>query len=385
MKSETNSQLFTLPSKMNHPLAVFTLCTGSSIVVGAILLAFATSINMGVSPDSTFYIGVARNLMHGNGLVMPVILQPLTHYPPLYPLLLSPAWLLEITATDWARIINILFFVGSILLTALISKQNKAANPWLPPLLFASSPALLEIHKMVWSEPPFIFFMLLTIYTIHRFFDKEHLGWLIGGAIAIALAWLTRFIGAALLVALFFILTCNYRKLNWRVIVSVVISTLPIACWLIYTFSVADDLSYRQIALRSVPVFQTGVLVLLLTMFFICISYGQRSASTSTVFLAMIGFFYIASLAVTVFLFDNTPVDIRLLSPVYALLFLLAGTFPVPKNRQISRVFLGAIIILMFVQFGRASLSSVVSAQFGNYQTDGSWSTIIPAHDWKTP
>ncbi|GAI92915.1 unnamed protein product [marine sediment metagenome] len=58
-------------------------------VCASVLMLWITSIGPGVSPDSTVYLGVARSLLSGDGLVAAG--KPLTHYPPGYPLSLALA------------------------------------------------------------------------------------------------------------------------------------------------------------------------------------------------------------------------------------------------------------------------------------------------------
>ncbi len=59
-------------------------------ITAFILLMWITPYGSGVSPDSTIYIGSAKSLLSGKGFSYRV-----THFPPLYPLFLAAAGLLE--------------------------------------------------------------------------------------------------------------------------------------------------------------------------------------------------------------------------------------------------------------------------------------------------
>ena len=52
------------------------------LVVGVGTLLVSTHPHVGADPDTTVYVGVAKNWVAGRGLTMPLIGVPLTHYPP---------------------------------------------------------------------------------------------------------------------------------------------------------------------------------------------------------------------------------------------------------------------------------------------------------------
>ena len=76
-----------LPSK-NAPLLILFIFS----LIGMGMLYYATHLGIGISPDSVAYIMASRQLSQGQGLTLIGAhggQVPLTHFPPLYPLVLS--------------------------------------------------------------------------------------------------------------------------------------------------------------------------------------------------------------------------------------------------------------------------------------------------------
>jgi hypothetical protein len=58
----------------------------SSAIAASVILLWGTGIyGIGISPDSTIYIDVAKNLLAGNGFV--AFSEPMTLFPPAYPII----------------------------------------------------------------------------------------------------------------------------------------------------------------------------------------------------------------------------------------------------------------------------------------------------------
>ena len=147
------------------PLAILAL-------IGIVILSLITRWGIGISPDSTIYIGSARNLLNGHGLsVMSGDGQaiPLTHYPPLFPILLSILGKSGIVLPEVARWLNVCLFGANILLVGLVINRYTHGSIWVPAFgsfLMLTSVHMLHIHAMAWSEPMFIFFGILGLFLL---------------------------------------------------------------------------------------------------------------------------------------------------------------------------------------------------------------------------
>ena len=80
------SERFTKPAFNSREYKIMLLLLG---LTGTILSLLSTSLfGSGLSPDSVYYISIARNIAAGNGFVT-FMGAPMIEWPPLYPLILA--------------------------------------------------------------------------------------------------------------------------------------------------------------------------------------------------------------------------------------------------------------------------------------------------------
>jgi 4-amino-4-deoxy-L-arabinose transferase-like glycosyltransferase len=183
----------------NYPLFFIGLA-----IIGIISLLFVTRWGIGLNPDSTRYISAARNLRDGFGLTEffgSDIRRPMTHFPPLYPLLLTGFGVFGIDPLDGARWLNVFLFGANILLIGLAIRRYTSGSIWIP--LFGSSLILtsltmLHIHAMAMTEPLFILLGFSGLLLLAAYLEKSRPSLLIISASATGLAFLTRYPGVAL-------------------------------------------------------------------------------------------------------------------------------------------------------------------------------------------
>ncbi len=173
-----------------------------AIAAAASLAAhLAMRAGIGLSPDSDTYLTAARQLARGHGFVVPTSaggLEPLTHYPPLYPALLALLGKAGLGMLAAARLLNLAAFAGSIVLVGVIFRYGlKLSRPasLAGAAAVAVSVDLIQIYAMVWSEGPFIFLMLLALLMLGWFVTDQRRTALAGAALAVALAMLARLCG----------------------------------------------------------------------------------------------------------------------------------------------------------------------------------------------
>ena len=155
-------------------LAVLTLGVLAVLGAGGVLtLLWVTRWGPGTEPDSVVYIAAARSLLAGEGLrVMKVIrrlggetLVPMTHFPPLYPVLISAIGLGGVEALEAARWLNAALFGGSVLLVGLVIRAC-TRRAWLAVLggfIVLNSVHLIDVHVMAMSEGVFLLLALLGL------------------------------------------------------------------------------------------------------------------------------------------------------------------------------------------------------------------------------
>lgn len=236
---------------------------GLLAISGILLVLVSTRHGVGVSPDSVGYIGAARNLLAGRGLVSPAVVieqqAPLALQPPLFPLLLSILGLSGLEPAVGARWLNaVLMGANAAMIGVLIYKNTQGASlaALLGMTLFVTSTDILGIHTMAWTEPLFIFFSLVTLSLVASLIERANGTTIAAGATA-SLAFLTRYPGAALVITGMLALISPWRRPHLgarlrRSMVFAVTAGLPLAVWAIRTFRLVGSPVGRETVLRPI-------------------------------------------------------------------------------------------------------------------------------------
>lgn len=347
---------------------------------GAALLTVATRWGVALSPDSAAYVGAARQWRAGLGLTLPATpgAPPLTHYPPLYPLLLAsgPPLLM-------ARVSAILLLLASALLVAAMGRRagGGAGTVLAAAALMLFSPDLLWAHAHLWSEPLFI---ALTLAALARMQPLARYGsgaLRPGAALLLGLAAATRYLGAAWIAALvvWSLLEPGPRRERLcQATLRGAIGMVPLLLWLGRGSLVAGDVAAnRRLAfhpptlshlaglletsggwLLPVGVAYPFRILLGIALLLLCLTLLPRLVRSagrdrwSRLLLLML-LAYGTTLLLSMTLADaHTPLDRRLLLPPYVLTLLLALT--VPRRRAVFRsapvgAFAGLYLLLVVV------------------------------------
>jgi 4-amino-4-deoxy-L-arabinose transferase-like glycosyltransferase len=346
-------------------------------LLGMIALWRSTPYGLGLVNDSAFYIEGAENLLQGNGYVRTSgggETKPITHFPPLFSLLLAGVSLTGLTLLDAARLLITLLFGITILLVGLSVYQLSRSLPFalLGAFLLATSDVFLAVYSMALSEALFLALLLAAFLALARGLERPAPGWLLGAGLLLSLAILTRYAGASLYLAaiLVVILVGCVGKgrglkgigsqlgallaggipllLVWGLVSSLgagaesvgnrlvswhppTLSMLFEAAKNLLTWLAPDDL------LQSAPIFgrllSLASLLLLagLLAWLVWRAWPRRAGASETPALAwslaLQVLVYLGFLVVSLTLFDaSTPLDARILSPAYlVLLVLFAG------------------------------------------------------------
>ena len=196
--------------------------------------------------DSVEYLGVARNLLAGAGLL---------HFdgsfydlwPPLYPAALAAATLGVFDPLQVAGPLNALcfgltlFVVGRFLARRLGSPFLRV---WAPVVLALSLP----LGEMAWwalSEPLFILLTTLALVHADRYLEHCRTSSLLGAAVFTALAWQTRYLGIALAASVGLLLLlfpgAPFRRRLRPAALFGLVAGLPTALWLLRIGSVVGN------------------------------------------------------------------------------------------------------------------------------------------------
>jgi hypothetical protein len=340
--------------------AVIPGLVGLAALAGMLALAHATQHGIGVAPDSVSYLEAARNLAAGRGVTTTdedgAELRPLTRFPPLYPAALAAIARFGPDPLDAARWLNLALFGANIVLASLLVARCAPGSRWLPliaAVLMASSPEIATLHGMALSEPLFLLLGFSGLSLLSLQLETPKAGTLVAASLLIASAFLTRYLGGALVATgILAILLLAPKTRHYRVkdaATFAAIATLPIALWTLrnrlggasatgrrFAFhpidadaiavairTVGDWLSIEPLGEAAAWLLAAGLL--LCTLHWLATGAGRAAGAALPRTLALFVLAYLLLLLASICFFDAaTPLNGRILSPVLVALLVLA-------------------------------------------------------------
>ena len=231
----------------------------ASIILGALAFAGALGITSGagpgLDPDSMSYMQAANSLAHGGALrdvqrdwASVDSTMPLAHWPPGYSVAIAGVERLGLDALRGARLIDALAaFVTIAVITWLVAGVTDTAAGIVAGLLVMVTPAVVQVHESILSEPLFIALLVLTLAAMARLPARP----LVSGTIA-GLASVVRYAGLALVggVVLWQLARAGSRRER---VVRAATAALPAivlqGLWVLRTVHRAGPSAIRQISL----------------------------------------------------------------------------------------------------------------------------------------
>lgn len=368
---------------------VYLICILLLALAGGCLILRSTRWGLGVSPDSVNYIQAARNLASGFGLTLwsEAGYTAMTHFPPLYSLVLAAILISHIDILTGARWLQVVIFSANIASIGMIIWLSAPGARWLGMLaagLALAALPMLQIHSWALSEPLFIFLGIWSSFILYWHLVKPSWILLLGSAALVGLAWLTRYVGFSLMLAGgISILLFSREGVRFRLLdcfTFCLISAIPIAIWLARNALTAGDSVNRTIALhpvsmakiKSLAVVATSwlipqlqaqsirpllaiatVVVLIIAISHLWYPVLRRQRIQPILFILIFITSYIFTLLISISFLDNAiPIDNRILSPVFVagmlLIGCIIGMYAIPRGfnpKQVIAILVGFIII----------------------------------------
>ena len=370
--------------------------------LGVALMLWVTRWGAGTEPDSVVYIAAARSLAAGRGLTVPqwhdASWVPMTHFPPLLATLLAGLAVAGIDPFVGMRVLNVLMF-GGTLATAAWLLHRATGRFWLAAaggLLLLNAVYLIDVHVMAMSEGLFLFLAMLAMVALAKYFDSTSRLTLIVSAVLVASAFLTRYVGAALVAgggaALLFFGPRRWKRRIFDCVVFGLLSCLPMALWIVRNKLSGRSAANREAAFHPITIAKLGAGALSMSRWFVPQSMPESvklaAVAALLVLLAaatvmprrradcakpplhrmphLLGLFmaaYIALLVVSISFFDaHTPLDIRLLCPLHlsAVVLAILGVDKLLRyfrKPRIPAVVLGLVLAAVLAREARQSYS----------------------------
>ena len=367
---------------------------------------FITQSGSGLSPDSLKYINTAENLYYGNGFFYDKSdsQRPLTQFPPLFPFLIATFMHLGFDAEQAARLIPIICFAFLMFPLFFLAKTlNNVYVGYIVCLMSLIFTPLLFVTSWAWTEMPFIFFSVMSIFFIEKFIEHpEAKTKIIYASGFIALATLTRYIGVTLLfVGFIVVLLKNKSQLKKMAYHTLLIGFIPVFLmtpWLYRNITITSHLSgaerasnydgtsiiidfftnlnltigvilndFFQIPLQELFInkfINLSFSLIIIIFFIILLIFRKQICPHKDFFSEYLMKNYVLLLYVLVYLitliiissfwgFD--PISTRLTSPTYPFMILLIFSFVLYAHKQIFRPslkpFLFLITMILFLLF----------------------------------
>jgi 4-amino-4-deoxy-L-arabinose transferase-like glycosyltransferase len=209
-----------------------------------VMVFVATRHGLGVTPDSVFYITVARNLADGRGFV-DFAGHALTHWPPGLSLLLAGGTKLGLSIETTARLVNASSAALIVWLTYQLGERKFRSRSVavLAAVIVAFAPALLRVETQIWSEPVFTVLVLVFVLVLDAMQSSRSLTLVALSGATAGVAILVRYVGFSLILAGVAMLVIlgprRLRALAGRVAVFVGVATLLVVPWLVHNYDVS--------------------------------------------------------------------------------------------------------------------------------------------------
>ena len=377
----------------------------------------------GLDPDSLSYVAAARSLVASGTLRVPEddwessdSTTALSHFPPGFPAAVAVPVALGMAPVQGARLVVALAALVMVTLAVwlLCAVESRTAGAMAAVALMAT-PALVDVHESVLSEPLFLALMVLTLALVVRVPRRP-----LAAGIAAAAAGLVRYAGVSLVggVALWWLLSPGDRKTRWRsALLAVLPAVLALGAWVVRTSVAPHGAEIRQISVYGQigPTLREGVgtvaawlapaldgvwraiaavsMLAALTAVFIAACRGRSGAEVPETparrvlaASAVLAACYAAVvLLARLFADPGIPLDERLLAPFMLLVTVAAVVALVEAWRRWGRAARAAAAVLGMAWLAASASVVVDSVQYaletGNDYADVQWSGS-PLVEW---
>jgi hypothetical protein len=356
------------------PYIILALSAISAVII-------INSNGIGITPDSISYVESAANIASGKDYAAYPLISELNlspgHFPPGLPLLLALGLKDGLEVEAVGVIINALSLaVLAMMIYAINLQLGSHRIVRIISCLLLFHPSLLSQYTRLSSEPLFIALITVGIFSLWLYLEKPNRMLLLLSAVLLGLSVIVRYAGIPFVAVAVAILFISRRKIGETLLFGD-ITLIPIMLWVIYLANNSTEPdTIRMFAPHIIPLSKlldgaraiggwfvpvvvplrtgwAGLIVLLVLVAYYDF-FRKNIHTTVAKFLLFIGAFqgfYGLFLLISISFFDaHTPLDSRILAPIYPLSMLsicvALGNLPVAKKRLII---IGSYLLLIIL------------------------------------
>ncbi len=244
-----------MPSSPSFPISISRslLLRCALGILGILLLVPLLLPGSRLSRDSVIYLEAAQSVAEGRGFEIPGSHQmgsQMTHFPPLFPLVLAPATLLDSSATEFYRWLAPLLLALCAVLVFCLARRTGAGNTaaTMVAVTFLLAPWVLAGFRILLTESLFLTLLLSSVVLFSRFLDCGSAAALTLSALLIGPATITRYAGlpfvAILVLACWLFAPQRRRRLAcWTAMVG----GAPLLLWLLRNQRLEGGITNRSL------------------------------------------------------------------------------------------------------------------------------------------
>ncbi len=231
---------------------------GAMAAAFALVLVASSKYGLGADPDSVAYLSAADNVLAGRGLTL-YDGTPFLSWPPLYPWLLAALSAVGLTTREAARYLHAVILAGIVLLYGRwLARHLRNTGLFVIGLLaILLARPLVFVSVFILSEPLFLMLVMGLLSILASPSPTLRLRSLIAASLVAGAAVMTRYVGAAAILAGAILASgsnvISLRRRLARLGIFTATSVLPLAVWLIRNRVTAGSMTgWRQSARVSV-------------------------------------------------------------------------------------------------------------------------------------
>jgi type IV secretory pathway VirB2 component (pilin) len=358
------------------------------LFLGLVPVLATTQNGVGISPDSVAYIGGARQILAGKGFTeaYPPGNRPMTHFAPVYSIVLAAFGLISLDPQVMAKWLNAGLFLATGAVTGiyLVHRLHSKGVVYLSGLAIALAVPLRTIYSMAWTEPLFIFLMVCGFLILNAALESKNNPYLVISALLLGLCAVVRYAGLVFVPIigtwlLIFTPEPFYGRIR-KAALGMAISLLPSVLWWSRNYSLTGWLTDRRLAAHPISPGTAAQVIHTITHWIIPTGSSSQRLAVLSVAVLVLGLLlwrsksefrikllpletlliifcaaYVLFLFVSISFFDaQTPLDDRVLSPLYFPLLILAALFLDAifklRRRGITLPILLSVLILSILQ-----------------------------------